>query len=68
MKNAFKFRISVILLFILMTIGYILLAFCYTGPRYVVLIVFIVYLFISYFLFKTTGRLIGELKEREKDN
>ena len=42
MKNAFKFRISVILLFILMTIGYILLAFCYTGPRYVVLIVFIV--------------------------
>ena len=58
--------LSLIFLFVFMTIGLVLLAFSYTGPRFVALLVFIAYIFITYFLFKTTLSLVKSLKESEK--
>lgn len=66
MKNSTSIMLSLIFLFVFMTIGLVLLAFSYTGPRFVALLVFIAYVFITYFLFKTTLSLVKSLKESEK--
>ena len=66
MKKGRKLKISIILLLIFMTIGYLLLLLAYTGPRWVALVVFLVYIFVVYFLVKTTRPLIKALKEKEK--
>ena len=66
MKKSRKLKISIILLLIFMTIGYLLLLLAYTGPRWVALVVFLVYIFVVYFLVKTTRPLIKALKEKEK--
>ena len=66
MKKSRKLKISIILLLIFMTIGYLLLLLAYTGPRWVALVVFLVYIFVVYFLVKTTKPLIKALKEKEK--
>lgn len=66
MKKSRKLTISIILLLIFMTVGYLLLLLAYSGPRWIALIVFLVYIFVVYFLIKTTGPLIKALKEKEK--
>ena len=66
MKKSRKLTISIILLLIFMTVGYLLLLLAYSGARWIVLIVFLVYIFVVYFLIKTTRRLIKALKEKEK--
>ena len=66
MKKSRKLKISIILLLIFMTIGYLLLLLAYTGPRWVALVVFLVYIFVVYFLVKTTRPRIKALKEKEK--
>lgn len=66
MKKSRKLTISIILLLIFMTVGYLLLLLAYSGARWIVLIVFLVYIFVVYFLIKTTRPLIKALKEKEK--
>lgn len=66
MKKSRKLTISIILLLIFMTVGYLLLLLAYSGPRWIALIVFLVYIFVVYFLIKTTRPLIKALKEKEK--
>lgn len=66
MKKSRKLTISIILLLIFMTVGYLLLLLAYSGARWIALIVFLVYIFVAYFLIKTTRPLIKALKEKEK--
>ncbi|HIS14361.1 MAG TPA: hypothetical protein IAA76_07265 [Candidatus Ornithospirochaeta stercorigallinarum] len=66
MKKSRKLTISIILLLIFMTVGYLLLLLAYSGARWIALIVFLVYIFVVYFLIKTTRPLIKALKEKEK--
>ncbi len=66
MKKSRKLTISIILLLIFMTVGYLLLLLAYSGARWIALIVFLVYIFVVYFLIKTTRHLIKALKEKEK--
>ena len=66
MKKSRKLTISIILLLIFMTVSYLLLLLAYSGARWIVLIVFLVYIFVVYFLIKTTRPLIKALKEKEK--
>ena len=68
MKKSRKLTISIILLLIFMTVGYLLLLLAYSGARWIALIVFLVYIFVFvvYFLIKTTRPLIKALKEKEK--
>lgn len=66
MKKSRKLTISIILLLIFMTVGYLLLFLAYSGARWIALIVFLVYIFVVYFLIKTTRPLIKALKEKEK--
>ena len=66
MKKSRKLTISIILLLIFMTVGYLLLLLAYSGARWIVLIVFLVYIFVVYFLIKTTRPLTKALKEKEK--
>ena len=66
MKKSRKLTISIILLLIFMTVGYLLLLLAYSGARWIVLIVFLVYIFVVYLVIKTTTPLIKALKEKEK--
>ena len=65
-KTSFLISISILLLG--MTAGFILLSFIYTGPVWVRFCVFIVYLFIVSFTIKCSGKYVDELNliEAEK--
>lgn len=64
-KKSSKLKLSIAFLVFFMTIGYILLLLAYSGPRWICLIVFLIYLFVLYFLIVTTRRVVKALKEKE---
>ena len=66
MKKSTRLRLSIAFLIIFMTIGYLLLLLAYSGPRWVVFTIFLIYLFVLYFLIVTVHRLVKALKEKEE--
>ena len=66
MKTSKKVKLSITVLIICMTVGFLFLLFAYRGPGWVSLIVAIVYLFILRFLLLTVKRLVKALEENEE--
>ncbi|MCR5732015.1 MAG: hypothetical protein K6G51_03630 [Sphaerochaetaceae bacterium] len=58
--------IAVGMLLVGMTGGFFLLSLVYTGPSYVRLLVYFIYLFIVYFVIKSVVRLSRAIKEEEQ--
>jgi len=60
--------LSVSVLLIGMTAGFILLSTVYTGPSWVRVVVFIAYVAVTLLLIRSVRRLDAFLKEKEKNN
>ena len=67
MKTSRKVRLSITVLIICMTVGFLFLLFAYRGPAWKSLLVFIIYIFILGFLFISVRKLLKALEESEKD-
>ncbi len=61
-----SFIISVAMLMVGMTVGFLLLGTVYTGPRWIMFIVFLAYLLISYMVVKFSRRYSEWLKDNEE--
>ena len=67
-KSRRSFIASVVMLMTGMTVGFLLLGTVYTGPRWVMLVVFALYLLVSYFVIKLSKRYAQWLKTNEVDD
>lgn len=61
-----RFIVSIVMLIAGMSVGFLLLGTVYDGPRWVVLLVFIVYLVITTLVIRFSSRYARSLKEEEK--
>ena len=68
MKTSKKVKLSITMLLVFMTAGFLFLLFAYQGPGWVSLVVAIVYLFIVRFLLFTVRRLVKALEDSEKSS
>ena len=64
-RKVIQFIISIMILMIGMTAGYILLALAYTGPGWKAFLVLIAYLMVSYFVIRYSIRYVRYLKEKD---
>lgn len=64
-KNSFIF--SLVLITLSLVIGFSLLSFVYTGPRWVKAVVFIFLIFVLCFLYKYSFSFINSLKDEKKE-
>ena len=62
-KGRAGFIISIVMLITGMTIGFILLSLVYTGPVWVKLLVFILYLFVATMTIRFSARFVKAMKE-----
>ena len=67
-KSRRSFIASVVMLMTGMTVGFLLLGTVYTGPRWVMLVVFALYLLVSCFVIKFSKRYAQWLKTNEVDD
>ena len=67
MKTSKKVKVSITVLIICMTVGFLFLLFAYRGPVWGSLIVALVYAFILRFLLFTVKRLVKALEDTEKN-
>ena len=67
-KRIRSFIVSVSMLMIGMTIGFILLGTVYTGPRWIAFIVFLVYLAVSYAVIRLSWRYVRDMIKENTDN
>ena len=67
-KRIRKFVISIVMLMAGMTAGFILLGTVYTGPRWIVFAVFVVYLVVSYAVVRLSWRYVSDMKKENIDN
>ena len=65
LKGRISFIISIVMLMVGMTVGFILLGTVYPGPRWVMFVVFLAYLLVSYLVIKFSKRYIQWLKSNE---
>lgn len=61
-----RFIVSIVMLIAGMSVGFLLLGTVYDGPRWVALLVFIVYLAITTLVIRFSSRYARSLKEEEK--
>ena len=64
-KSRRSFIISIVMLIVGMSVGFLLLGTVYTGPRWIAFMVFLVYLFILFMVIRFSKRYSDELKKSE---
>lgn len=63
-----SFIISIVVLMVGMTVGFILLFFAYTGARWKAFVVFLIYFLISYCVIRFSIPYVRYLKEKEEED
>ena len=67
-KRIAHFILSIVMLIVGMTVGFVLLSLAYTGPRWVVFIFFLIFFLIAYLVIRFSSRFVRELRDGTKSN